>query len=71
MDHADSADSKAGSHIRLVCRTLGLGGMLHWHDDWRCKICLFSCVRVRAKWIGVAKPQTRKGAFLWCVNSAC
>ena len=33
MDHADSADSKAGSHIRLVCRTLGLGGMLHCHDD--------------------------------------
>ena len=56
MDHADSADSKAGSHIRLVCRTLGLGGMLHWHGDWRSKIRLLSCVQVSAKWTGVAKP---------------
>ena len=43
MDHADSADSKAGSHIRLVCRTLVFGGILHWHDDWRRKMSLFMC----------------------------
>ena len=40
--------------------------MLHWHGDWRCKIRLLSFVQLRAKWTGVAKPQTRKGAFLWC-----
>ena len=59
-------------HAHDQCaRTLFLTGMLHWHGDWRCKIRLLSCVRVSAKWTGVAKPRTRRGAFLWCVSSGC
>ena len=51
--------------------TLGLAGMLHWHDDWRHKISLHSCVRVDGKWTRAAKAQARKGSFLWCESSGC
>ena len=37
-------------HTHNKCAgTLGLGGMLHWHDDWRRKIRLLSRVRAGAK----------------------
>ena len=66
MDHADSADSKAGSHIRLVCRTLVFGGILHWHDDWRRKMSLFMCAsESQMDWSSKA-PDRKRSIPLVC-----